>query len=52
MAKNHKHRQKGLKKMRKNLVAKYSREFNKASVQKDKKKDSKRGYKKHKGAEE
>ena len=33
----------------KNLVAKYARSFNKASVQKDRKKDSKRGYQKHKG---
>lgn len=32
-----------------NLVAKYSRQFNKASVQVDKKKAQKKGYRKHVG---
>jgi len=32
-----------------NLVAKHARKFNKASVHKDKKKESKKGYTKHKG---
>lgn len=52
MAKNHKHKQKGVRKMRRNLVAKYSREYNKSTTQKDKKKESKRGYKKHQKVEE
>lgn len=32
-----------------NLVAKHARSFNKASIQKDKKKSLKKGYVKHKG---
>lgn len=32
-----------------NLVSKYARQFNKAHVFKDRKKASKRGYRKHKG---
>lgn len=32
-----------------NSVAKYARQFNKATVQRDRKKDSKKGYRKHKG---
>lgn len=32
-----------------NIVAKHSRQFNKAHVFKDRKKASKRGYRKHKG---
>ena len=32
-----------------NLVSKYARRFNKAHVFKDRKKASKRGYRKHKG---
>ena len=31
-----------------NLVAKHSRQFNKARVMRDRKKDAKRGYRKHK----
>ena len=37
------------KRVQKNIVAKYAREFNKATVQKDRKKESKKGYRKHKG---
>lgn len=33
-----------------NLVAKHSRQFNKAHVFTDRKKASKRGYRKHKGS--
>lgn len=32
---------------RNNPVAKYSRQFNKAHVMRDRKKDAKRGYRKH-----
>lgn len=32
-----------------NYVAKYSKEFNRATVQTDKKKNLKKGYEKHKG---
>lgn len=35
---------------RNNPVAKYSRQFNKAHVMRDRKKDDKRGYRKHQPA--
>ncbi|MDB4311808.1 hypothetical protein N9937_00095 [bacterium] len=41
-------RRKG-KAMQRNLVAKHARQFNKASIQKDKKRSAKAGYQKHKG---
>ena len=34
--------------MKNNLVAKYARQFNKCSIERDRKKLSKDGYKKHK----
>ena len=34
-----------------NLVAKHSRKFNKAHVMRDRKKDEKRGYRKHKATD-